>query len=468
MAEATTEARQPIPPAKRRILQQQYERAAKMMATGNYDYAAEMLTACVIGDPGNPMYAQNYLSNLQKKYNNNKKGGKLAGLKGAGTKTSMKRSSMTKDWLSVLKSGMEFLKRNPWDAGTLLAMGEACEHMGHEESQVAWLKGALDGNITDVDVNRRLARALEAQGDFDAAILCWARVRQGKPGDEEASKGISNCTVKRTIKTAKYEEAESSTDVMADKQAQQDKLGGGLKITAEQQLEKAIKKAPADVNNYLELADLHTRHDRYPEAEQVLLKAMEISGGDLAVRERLEDAKLRKLRDQVLIAEKRHQEEGSEDSGKLHKRYLIELNTVETEYYSSRSERYPNHLGYKFELGLRLQKAGQVTEAIKLLQEARADTNRRAEVHLALGECFQQIKQYKLAMSNYETAIAEMSDRNVESKKKALYRAAKLAVGLKEADAAEKFANELAGIDFAYRDVPDLLEKIRKLREEQD
>ena len=110
--------RQPISPGKRRRLQQSFEHASRNSVQGNFDYATEMFTQCVVGDPGNLIYAQSFLGNLQKKYNNNKKGGKLAGLKGAGSKASIKKAVAKKDWPAVIKSGCDLLALNPWDTST--------------------------------------------------------------------------------------------------------------------------------------------------------------------------------------------------------------------------------------------------------------------------------------------------------------------------------------------------------------
>ena len=54
------------------------------MSQENYDYAAELLTQCVAGDPANFIYLQAVLINLKKKYNNNKKGSNLAFIQGRG------------------------------------------------------------------------------------------------------------------------------------------------------------------------------------------------------------------------------------------------------------------------------------------------------------------------------------------------------------------------------------------------
>ena len=54
---------------------------------------------------------------------------------------------------------------------------------------------------------------------------------------------------------------------------------------------------------------------------------------------------------------------------------------------------------------MRLKRAGKTKQAITALQAARSDPKRKALVLLELGECFQKIEQYKLALSHYEQSI---------------------------------------------------------------
>ena len=273
------EVRQPVSPQVRRRLQQQFQHGSKMIAAGNFDYAIDMFARCVLGDPGNVVYVQNLLSALQRKYSNTKKGSKLSLLQGMGGKTSMLNASRKKDWMAVFTAGIDLLQKNPFDPNTLTSLADACEQLDYEDSQVEFLKAAVQSNLKDAELNRLLARALESTGDFDGAIICWNRVRSANANDDEAKKGIGNCTVKRTIKSAKYEEAETSTEVMADKQAQAERMGAaGLQLTPEQTLERAISKKPDNVDNYVELADLHTRNERHAQAAEVLAKAANTPG----------------------------------------------------------------------------------------------------------------------------------------------------------------------------------------------
>jgi tetratricopeptide (TPR) repeat protein len=126
-------------------------------------------------------------------------------------------------------------------------------------------------------------------------------------------------------------------------------------------------------------------------------------------------------------------------------------------------------MGFKFELGVRLQRAKNYQEAIKIFQEARNDPKRRGLVLYYLGVCFESIKQYKLALSNYDQAIEGIGEREVDHRKAAIYRAACVAMDrLKDWEAAEKHLTALAGLDFSYKDVGERLDKLPQLREDSD
>ena len=450
------------------MLQQCFEAGSSKSASGNFDYAAQMFTQCVVGDPANLLYAQNFLANLQKKYNNNKSGAPLASVRAAKSKTGVTYASKRKDWLGVISSGLEVLKLNPWDTGTLSEMANACEQLGLEETQIVWLKGAMEADVKDPETNRLLGRALAKQAQFDQAIACWMRVQQAKPNDEEAQRAIANLQVEKTIDKGGYEDAESSTQVMADKQAQAERQGGGgTRLTPEQQLEKRLAKEPANISLYFELADLHAKQEHFTEAEAVLRRALEASGGSLEVREYLEDVELRHARHEVLIAEKRARGENTDEALDLYNRMKNELNNKELEIYRNRCERYPTNLGYKFELGVRLFNAKNFQEGIRVLQEARNDPKRKGMVLFWLGACFEAIKQYKLALTHYEDSIEHIGDRAPEERKRAMYRAGCVAMDrVKDYEKAEKHLNSLAGLDFAYKDVGERLDKLQKLRED--
>jgi hypothetical protein len=112
--------REPISPAKRKRLQQCFEHASKQMAQENHDYATELFGQCVAGDPANVIYVQNYIGNLQRKYDNNKKGaGMMAQLQVRGARSSLKKAASAEDWDEVIRQGLKVLMVNPWDVPVL-------------------------------------------------------------------------------------------------------------------------------------------------------------------------------------------------------------------------------------------------------------------------------------------------------------------------------------------------------------
>lgn len=468
--ESGSSEREPISPAKRRRLQQSFERANQLMTQENFDYANELFRVCVIGDPGNLLYVQSFLANLKMKYNDNKKGSKTAFLKGASTRRAVSKAAGQEDWDSVIKQGVEALKLNPWDTSTLTAMAMAVREMGYDETELAFLKTARDGNPKDPDVNRTCAKALAARKRFDEAIVLWHEVERVKPEDEEAVKEIARLAVEKTIDKGGYEDPDPNKKKMpvADKAAPttpgQEALAA---LPPEQRLERQIASDPKDLPKYGELAELYLNDGRYDKAEQVFTRALEASENDPDIRERLDDVRIRRLRQEVADADREIEETSSDEAKRRRKEARVKLNEMELAVYENRVKRYPTNLSFKYDLGVRYHLAGRCNEAIAQFQEARNDPRRRGLCMLALGQCFERIKQARLAMKHYETAIEEISDRDGVNQKQALYRAGKLAIALKDVDKAEQHLTTLAELDFTYKDVPALLEKIAQLRDEE-
>jgi tetratricopeptide (TPR) repeat protein len=231
------------------------------------------------------------------------------------------------------------------------------------------------------------------------------------------------------------------------------------------ELKQAIRDNPAAVDSYLELADLLEREGTIAEAEQVLVKALAASGNEIRVREHVEDRQLRWARHKVMVAEKRLETEDSPNTRATLENLKASQLKQEIDVYAARSSRYPENLTWKYELAMRLKSAGNYAEAIRLFQDVMKDVGRKGAVSLELGECFQKIKQYDLAMRNYQEAVEVLTDRQAELRKRALYRAGVLAAGLNDVDTARKHLSTLAGLDFGYRDVAQRLDKLSPVKD---
>jgi tetratricopeptide (TPR) repeat protein len=342
------------------------------------------------------------------------------------------------------------------------------------------MRWALDVDAKDPTVNRRAAAAFARLGQFDQAIACWKRVEQIKPGDQEASKAISQLSVEQTIQKGGYnqellggeanvadlESAVRASMARGRKEVAAESVVPKVDTGREQALLDAIQDRPAEVDNYLELSKIFTEQGRFRDAEQILTQALAVTGGgDLGVREQLEDAQLQRVHEQVAIAARRAEQEKTEEAAELARRMAVQANQVELEFYAARAARDPGNLLLQYELGLRCKRAGKFKEAIQAFQAARDDVRHKALVQLHLGESFQHIRQFKLALASYEAAVEAADTMQPDVEKLALYRAGVLAAELKDIDRAEKYLTRLAAVDFGYRDVADRLDKLAALRD---
>lgn len=454
--------RQPITLASRKRFQQLFEHAGKQAAQDNFDYATDLFTQCVLGDVDNCVYWQSFFANLKKKYDNNKKGVRMASLRSSGEKASIKKSQFSKNYMAVLKTGVEVLKLNPWDIFALMAMHHAGEELELNDVSLLFLRIALDASPRNVDVNRAAGHALRLRNQYDQAIVCWRRVAEAsKEGDEYASRQVAELSVESTIAKGGYDGAETSREVKVDKsqgpQTRQD-------LSREQALQQAIRLDPFEMKNYLNLAEFYFQEEDYSQAEKTLQQAYDQSSENADILDRLEDAQLRNLRYQLRQAEDLAKASGTEEAKTAWKKAKQRYDARSLAAMERCVERYPNNLAFKFEFGRALQMSGKTNEAIQQLQVAKDDPNRQGECLLRLGQCFQKIKQYQLAAPHFDQAIQQISDRDIDNKKNALYYAGRLALGLKETEKAEQYLATLAGIDFGYKDVATLLNKISTLR----
>ena len=426
-------------------------------AAGNAQYAIDMFSVCVIGDPGNQVFLQSLLAALRRKFGA-KKSGTFTSLLSAGGRTGMKRAASNAQWRDVIKQGVEILKSNPADHACLLAMAEACGNLMFVECQAVYLRAALDAAPADAEVNRQCGRFAASQGNFDQAIECWRRIARIKGLAEEAEREIAQLSVDKTISAGKGLVGRGGNQGPTTAEPAQ---AGDRRA----ELTQLVRDNPADVDGTLELADLFEQDGRIDDAEKLLARALAASGNELKVREHVEDRQLRWAKSKVMIAEQRlaanDTPENRETVDKLKRAQLRQ----ELEIFGARCARYPENLTWKYELALRLKSAGKFPEAIRDFQEALKDVRRKGAISLELGECFQSIKQYPLAMQNYEAAVELLTEREIELRKRALYRAGVLAAGLKDHDAAQKHLSAVAGLDYGYRDVAERLDKLRSAKD---
>ncbi len=443
-----------ITPAVRARLQKCFEYGNQKMQIGDNDYATEMFAQCVVGDPSNLLYMNSFIANLRIKFGNVKKKSSFSFLKKAAKAAPIGKS---KDLKTTIQEGVEKLRRDPWDAQTFATMGMACLEAELVDPGLAYLKHAVESAPDDVDINRLAARELGERGQFENAIHCWDRVLKLNPDDPEAGKKISDLMLERTINRVK----ETPRGAKEDEHEEE-----GEKLSFEDKIEKRLRKDPKDREAFSELIDYFFQKGNYRKAEDAAKRALREYPEDPNYSPLLlEIQKNRAAAEMTRITEQYKKSPSDALKAKYaEQKKLYDQKTYE--YIMYRLKLSPNESALHWELGSFLMRHGRIKEAIGELQKARVDEGLAGQCLLALGQCFQQIKQYALAATHYDQAAAKLDEQS-EDMKKTLYLGARLAMGMGNLKKANEFASKLAAIDFSYKDVGGLLDKItQKLHNE--
>jgi tetratricopeptide (TPR) repeat protein len=234
----------------------------------------------------------------------------------------------------------------------------------------------------------------------------------------------------------------------------------GPGVSLEQDLRRAIRKAPTEKGNYIKLAEYFQKQRDFDKAGDVLKEALDATGGDVNIREFFEDNDLAGYRYQIELAKSMA---ADDEAGQKRKATLKrELLLREIEVYLSRIERYPNDARFKHELGKRYMQIKEYKKAIPLLQQALVDQRRAPAVHVLLAKSFLAEKQPKLARSNLEKACEKLNphdDRDTFCE--AHYVLGRLCEEAGDRDDAEHHYGEVLSVDYGYKDARERLEKLQ-------
>jgi tetratricopeptide (TPR) repeat protein len=427
----TADASSPANPARmtpevRRRLQESLEQARQLAARMPCDYGRvhELLAECLQADPGNTIYIDALLENLRRKFGSRRGASWLARLFG---NRDFSRAVQAKDVRAILRLGPAQLARDPADVAALRALAEACATLDYPQAELRYLQAAVEAVPQDGEVARHLARSLTRLGRYDAARIAWHRVEAICRGDTEAAATLA---------------------------ALQPNSNDACRQAEISQLELAQRAAPAEVECLLLLADAYIAAGRFDEAEQLLAAALAQAGGELRLRERLEELAIDRSRSQLAIAERQATVSPSAEANNLVRQMRDELNRLELGLWHNRVQRYPQKTELKLSLAVCLKRAGNFSQAAEVLESLREQAAFAVAATIELGECWQHLRQFGKALAFYHRATQlTAGEPESELKLAALYRAGSLAMAMGEATTARDYLNALAEVDPDYKDV---------------
>ena len=132
----------------------------------------------------------------------------------------------------------------------------------------------------------------------------------------------------------------------------------------------------------------------------------------------------------------------------------------------SRVERYPNDLHLRYELGMQYLMYEAYDDAIQQFQlSQRAPKERTASLY-GLASCFRKKGQRDMAVMQLETALDQLPVMD-DMKKAVLFDLGEIAEETGDVERAFQLYKEVYGSDISYKDIEKKMERIYKLRQEQ-
>ncbi len=481
MADSTTSSLPLLSAEKRRVAVGQFERANQVIAKGDLDYGIQLLLNCCRLDPGSFAYRNTLRQAEKSKYQNNLRGSPMVGVATFLTRRRMNGALRKKDYRKVLEHGEEVLLHNPWDVAANLAMAEAFDNLGLLDQAIWALNTAHQADAKNLAVNRALARLLEKRGNFNEAITLWEFVRKAEPTDIEAQHKAKDLAASATIARGQYDKAAAgggSGAFPAVRVHSQDRAGAATasaqtsshttptaQATPEERYAKEvatllarIEADPTNANTYLHLAGLFRRADQLEQAREVLLTGLGPTGNNFDLALELADLDIEELRRNLAVCEdKLRRQPDNEEWPNLRQRLLREINARELEFFRRKADRYPTETVHRFEVGVRLLRAGQFDEAIRELQLVRSDPRHHGPALMYLGYCFKHRNNWRLAQRNFEEALLHLSADDPQ-RKEIMFQLAQGCAEAGDLGRAVEFGCDLANLDFSYRDIGRLLD----------
>ena len=225
-------------------------------------------------------------------------------------------------------------------------------------------------------------------------------------------------------------------------------------------LRARIDADPTNANAYLQLAGLYRRAGQLEEARTLLQQGLGPTGNNFDITLELADVEIEPFRRNLAHAEEKLRSHPHDDEvRKVRVRLLKEINTRELDLHRRKADRFPTEMVHRYELGVRLLRAGQVDEAIRELQAARSDPRHHWRSLLYLGYCFKSRNNWRLAKRNFEEALQGVPPNEEATRKEILFQLAHGSADDGDLAGAIDLGHELANLDFTYRDIGQLLDE---------
>lgn len=442
-----------------------YDTANDAAMKGNLEYAIQMYQEACKLHPDNLVYRQMLRGVVRtKKFGGDpKKVGMMSGAKNQPIRMKARSAKGKGNFAEALMLCEQALVNNPWDINTSREAAEAAEGAGWL-SMAEWFVESVLPMANDVDFFRFAAHIYELNEAWPKAINCWERVKKINEYDEDASRQINALSAKATIKKSGLGEAISKAPeggsgpekhVPDLEELKQEKL------PPEVRLKREIKEHPDRVTSWLALIDIFRSRSQLDEAYKIVSEGLKANPGDPNLTEVQAEVQMARIDRAITQYTQQSRERPHDAEIKKKLGQLIEKrNEYELVEAQRKAKLHPEDFQAQYNFGMVLQKLGRNKEAIAAFQAATSSPSLRVKALFQTGLCFEADGLPKLAERKYQDALKALEEGDTDNLKAIHYQLGRVAEAQGNGSAAEEHYNEVAAVDFTYKDVAERLRNL--------
>jgi tetratricopeptide (TPR) repeat protein len=465
-----------------------FKKAQSALSIGNHGYVIQLMQP-VLKDHANFLEGRKLVRAAAMAANQ----GKKSGMSLAGTTLGLTASStLKKDPLAAIEIAEKTLATDPKSIAANQLLFEAAKKANMPETASFALETLVGANVKDTKIMHQLADHYISLGESDKAVAICNRIIQIDPKDLEATKKGKDASASSTMKKGGWENSAGAGGTVSYKDLIKDK-DEAKKLQDKEKLVRTVEQITSQIadlypvweenqthvdnskkmaNLYEQLFEVSIAENQSPEETESHLDSAVwyflhtnsiLNGGDPNILRKSQDLQLKKVDRRIstlegwlaTVEDQTHPEVLP---------YVDELNALREQRATSllevakkRVDDNPTDLGFRFEYGEVLMKAGRFTDAIPELQRARQSPNVRLKAMNLLGQCFVEKSMLDLAASTFKSAASEILAMD-NLKKEITY---KLAMVYEKMDKKEEYIEALKAIyevDYGYLDVAQRVE----------
>lgn len=442
-----------------RPLREQYEKGKAAFERNNLDYAIAILTAVLEQEPA--FYdCREALRATQFKRGGS--GGATAFFKKVLSKSTLPKALAVakRDPHEALKLCEQTLNRDPHSSAAHKLLADAALAADLPRTAVLSLEIVHRQSPQDKDVGLKLARALTLLGQWARAEKILDALRQAHPQDVKLAEAAKNIAARRTLSEGGYEglaDGEGSyrdilkdeTEAVALEQEARVHRGDDANERLLTRYEQQLDADPNDLRALRAIAEIHMNRGDFDKALEFYGRMRGAEASDPSLERAIAEVYARRF--DLALEQLDPDDPDHDERAEAIRREKQEFLLADAK---QRAERYPTDLELRYDLGVLLFEAGQVTEAIAAFQKSQNHPHRRVRSLFYLGRCFMGRGMHDLAARSLQNALKEKPVMDDEKKELIYHLGLAFEQMGQEEQAIEQFKT-IYEADISYRDVSD-------------